>query len=47
MWLAVTIINPLMALVAISVLPLATVGEHKEALLSFMGVEIGGQWLGR
>ncbi len=46
MWLAVTIINPLMALVAVSVLPLAAVGEHKEALLSFMGVEIGGAWLG-
>lgn len=47
MWLAVTIINPLMALVAVSVLPLAEVGEHKEALLSFMGVEIGGAWLGK
>ncbi|MEO8589861.1 MAG: APC family permease, partial [Flavobacteriales bacterium] len=46
MWLAVTIINPLMALVAVSVLPLAQVGEHKESLLSFMGIEIGGAWLG-
>lgn len=45
MWLAVTTINPLMALVAIAVLPLATVGEHKEALLSFMGLEVGGAWL--
>ena len=45
MWLAVTTINPLMALVAIAVLPLATVGEHKEALLSFMGLEVGGEWL--
>lgn len=45
MWIAVTVINPLMALLAIFVLPLATVGENKEALLSFMGDEIGGQWL--
>ncbi|MBK7296694.1 MAG: APC family permease [Flavobacteriales bacterium] len=45
MWIAVTVINPLMALLAIFVLPLATVGENKEALLSFMGNEIGGQWL--
>ncbi|HQW04727.1 MAG: APC family permease [Flavobacteriales bacterium] len=46
MWLAVTAINPLMALVAIAVLPLATIGENKEALLTFMGYEVGGQWLG-
>ena len=45
MWVAVTVINPLMALLAIFILPLATVGENKEALLSFMGNEIGGQWL--
>ncbi|MBK9076619.1 MAG: APC family permease [Flavobacteriales bacterium] len=47
MWLAVTIINPLMALVAVLVLPIATVGEHNEAMLSFMGMEIGGTWLAR
>lgn len=45
MWLAVTIINPLMALLAIMVIPIAQVGEHREALLSFMGMEIGGAWL--
>ena len=45
MWLAVTVINPLMALLAIMVIPIAQVGEHKEALLSFMGMEIGGSWL--
>ncbi|MEZ4756639.1 MAG: APC family permease [Flavobacteriales bacterium] len=45
MWLAVTIINPLMALMAVSVIPLAQVGEHREALLSFMGHEVGGDWL--
>ena len=47
MWLAVTIINPLMALIAVLVLPVAQVGEHKEALLSFMGMEIGGHTLSK
>ncbi len=45
MWLAVSIINPLMALAIIVVLPLATVGEHKESLLSYLGNEAGGSWL--
>ncbi|MCB0795885.1 MAG: APC family permease [Flavobacteriales bacterium] len=45
MWLAVSIINPLMALLAIMVLPIAVVGTHQEALLSFLGLEIGGDWL--
>jgi amino acid transporter len=45
MWLAVTIINPLMALLAVMIIPIAQVGEHREALLSFMGMEIGGAWL--
>lgn len=42
MWMAVTIINPLMALLAVSVLPLTLVEQHQEALLSRMGQEIGG-----
>ena len=45
MWVAVSVINPLMALTAVMVLPLATVGENKEALLSFLGRETGGDWL--
>lgn len=45
MWIAVTVINPLMALMAVSVLPLAEVGQHKEALLSHMGDKTGGGWL--
>lgn len=42
MWMAVTLINPLMALLAVSVLPLTLVDQHQEALLSHMGQEIGG-----
>lgn len=45
MWVAVTFINPIMALLAIMVLPLAGIAANKEAMLSFMGMEIGGQWL--
>ncbi|MEX1132386.1 MAG: APC family permease [Flavobacteriales bacterium] len=45
MWLAVTIINPAIALIAIMVIPIPVVGEHQEALLSFLGMEIAGDWL--
>lgn len=45
MWVAVSVINPLMALVAIMVLPIAEVSQHTEALLSHMGFKAGGQWL--
>ncbi len=45
MWLAVTIINPLMALVAIMVLSRVDVIQHQEALLSHIGFNTGGQWL--
>ena len=46
MWVVVTVFNPLIAFLAIAVLPLATVGEHTETLLSYMGVMTGGPWLG-
>ncbi len=42
MWLAVSIINPLMALAIISVIPIGNVGDHKEALLSHLGSMTGG-----
>lgn len=45
MWLAVSIINPLMALAIVAVIPIATVGEHQESLLSYMGHSTGGAWL--
>jgi len=45
MWVAVTIINPLMALVAIVVLTKAEVLEQQNALLSQIGLTTGGQWL--
>ncbi|OJV15244.1 MAG: amino acid permease [Dyadobacter sp. 50-39] len=45
MWVAVSLINPLMALAAVSVLPLAEVAEHQEALLSHLGNQTAGSWL--
>jgi amino acid transporter len=45
MWIAVTVINPLMALTAVMVLPLVDVVQNKEALLSYLGQNTGGSWL--
>jgi amino acid transporter len=45
MWLAVTVLNPLIALTAIMVLPLGAIGDHQTTMLSFMGLTIGGPWL--
>lgn len=45
MWIAVTVINPLMAFTAVMVLPLGDVATHQEALLSHLGQSTGGNWL--
>ncbi len=45
MWIAVSVINPTMALVAVLVLPLGDVANHQEALLSHLGENTGGDWL--
>lgn len=45
MWLAVTIINPLMAFALIAVIPIPEVNLHKEVLLSHMGNITGGNLL--
>ena len=46
MWVVVTVFNPLLAFLAIAVLPLAEVGQHTETLLSHLGTVTGGPWLG-
>jgi len=46
MWVAVTILNPGMALLALALMPVREVGEHQEALLAHMGSMAGGGWLG-
>ncbi|MEO6304337.1 MAG: APC family permease [Bacteroidia bacterium] len=45
MWAVVSFFNPVLALLAICIIPLAEVGEHKESLLSYLGKTTGGSWL--
>lgn len=45
MWIAVSVINPLMALAIIAVIPMAEVGPNQEALLSYLGHATGGNVL--
>ena len=45
MWLAVSVFNPLMAFLALAVVPIPDVGHHENDLLSYMGQISGGQWL--
>jgi amino acid transporter len=45
MWLAVTILNPLIAIAAIAVIPMAQIGSHQQSLLSYIGDATGGNWL--
>lgn len=46
MWAVVSFFNPVLALLIICVIPLATVGEHEESLLAFLGATTGGKALG-
>lgn len=45
MWVLVIIINPLIALIAVMLIPLGEVAGHEAAFLSFMGRRTGGTWL--
>ncbi len=45
MWIAVSVLNPLIAILAIGVMPLAQVGEHQQSLLSYMASLTGGRTL--
>ena len=45
MWIAVSIFNPLMAFLALAVVPIPEVGQHEADLLSYMGQLAGGNWL--
>ena len=46
MWAVVSFFNPVIALLALCIIPLAHVGEHRESLLAFIGDTAGGNWLG-
>lgn len=45
MWLAVSILNPSIALLAIAVMPISDVNNHANSLLSHMAMLTGGKWL--
>ena len=45
MWIIVTVFNPLIALLALGVMPIGEVQNHQQSLLAFMGQQSGGQWL--
>lgn len=45
MWLAVSIINPLIALLALALLPMHLIIKDQNALLSNLGASAGGPWL--
>lgn len=45
MWAIVSFFNPVIALLLISIIPLAEVGNHKESLLAYLGQTTGGSWL--
>ena len=45
MWVAVSIFNPGMAILALALVPMTGIHAHQEALLSHMGQLSGGNWL--
>jgi amino acid transporter len=45
MWIAVTVINPIMVFLALALIPIPEVADHQEALLAHMGALSGGVWL--
>jgi len=46
MWAIVTVFNPLIALLVLAILPIQEVADNSTALLSHLGVQTGGNWLG-
>lgn len=45
MWIVVSIFNPLIAFLALGLLPQEVVNNNQDALLSFLGETAGGHWL--
>ncbi|MBJ7881720.1 APC family permease [Gelidibacter salicanalis] len=45
MWIVVTVFNPLIAFLALAIIPISTVVHYQDALLSVMGSTAGGHWL--
>ncbi|MGY4385078.1 amino acid transporter [Pedobacter sp. UYP24] len=45
MWWVVSFFNPVIALLALSIIPILSISDHQESLLSFIGETAGGKWL--
>jgi len=45
MWIVVTIFNPLIAFLALAIIPIQTVIDNQDSLLSLMGSTASGNWL--
>ncbi len=45
MWIAVSVLNPLIAFLAICIMPISEVGNYANSFLSRMGTLAGGEWL--
>lgn len=45
MWIVVTVFNPLIAFLALCIIPISTVVDNQDALLSIMGKIASGNWL--
>lgn len=45
MWIAVSVLNPLIAFLAICIIPIGEVEGHKNSFLSYIGTLTGGTWL--
>ncbi|MFZ0490289.1 MAG: APC family permease [Salegentibacter sp.] len=45
MWIVVSIFNPLIAFLALALIPMEVVNNNQDALLSFLGNISGGSWL--
>ncbi len=45
MWIVVSVFNPLIAFLALALIPMQLVDSNQEALLSFLGKTSGGNWL--
>ncbi|MCG2459540.1 APC family permease [Flavobacteriaceae bacterium F89] len=45
MWIIVTVFNPLIAFLALAIIPMSVIHAHGETLLSHMGMLAGGSWL--
>ncbi len=45
MWVAVAFFNPVIAMLALTVMPIEIIDDHRSGLLSHMGALSGGNWL--